>query len=521
MSKVIVIDWTPQHLCLLEGSDTGSRVTVRKLTTLALPSGPGADKPDGTLPQLRAMLAGYADSDARVLLLVSRSQAVLRNLRVPDVSDAELPAIVQFQAMRELSIPVEQASIDYEPLALRDADGARQVVLAALQRDWVDQCQEAVRSEGLELHRIGLRPFATWRTFRQAAAVPEDEAVLLVDLIGEYAELTIGCGDAVLLSHAFFPRGAAGGDGPVCGFASAMVNEVRRTLVAFGQQAPAASVRQIAVLAGDTEHVGLVGALTIHSEIPVQRFDPLAVVEWSSEFGEERQRLSDARGVCAAALGGALSANERWPIDFLNPKRPAPRRSRRGPIAVLAGVAAVLVLACSYWLGSQQLAKVNGQIKSLTEQHKKLEESLAEADEVSSQYGALDAWTRSDTNCLEELRRLSSDLIDTRHIFVNTLKMDRETNADGSWRLLLEGAARNELRIGELHTKLNDSGHYSAQPAGTVQSDARGGDYHTAFKSSVAVKSTARADESKTGRPAESGRRRRRTVPSEPTGPPR
>lgn len=518
MSKVIVIDWTPQHLCLLECSDTGSRVTVRKLTTLPIPARPEADKPDATLPQLRELLAGYADSDARVLLLVGRSQAVLRNLRVPNVSDAELPAIIQFQAMRELSIPVEQASIDYEPLPVRDADGARHVVLAALRREWVTQCQEAVRSANLELHRIGLRPFATWRTYRQAVAVPADEAVLLVDLLGEYAELTIGCGDSVLFSHGFFPRGAAGGAGPVCGFAAAVVNEVRRTLAAFGQQVPGAAVQRVAVLAGDTEHAGLIGALSAHLGIPAQRFDPLAVVEWSSEFGEKRQTLTDARGVCAAALGGALSASERWPIDFVNPKRPEPRRSRRGPVAVLAAVAAVLVLACSYWLGSRQLAKVNAQIKSLAEQHKKLEESLAEADAVSSQYVALDAWARSDTNCLEELRRLSSDTIDTRQIFVNALSMYRDATADGSWRLLLEGAAREERRIGELHSKLNGSGHYSAQPNGAVQSDTHGGEYQYAFKSSLAVKSSS--GDSESGRPAVSGRRRRGAAPAGTAQPP-
>ena len=95
MSKIIVVDLGTQHIRLLEGDARGGRVVVRKLKTLALPDGHDAAELDAVRGRLQQELAWAAGSGATVVGLVGRSQAVLRDLRLPDAPAEEMPAMVQ------------------------------------------------------------------------------------------------------------------------------------------------------------------------------------------------------------------------------------------------------------------------------------------------------------------------------------------------------------------------------------------------------------------------------------------
>jgi Tfp pilus assembly PilM family ATPase len=477
VAKLIVLDSTGQYIRLLEAAPRGSRVVVRRMATLALPHGP--DTPvDEFQAKIRDALAEHAKSGATVIGLIGRTSAVLRDLRLPDAPEDELPGIVQFQAIRELTFPIEQAAIDYDVVGPPDADGQRRVLLAALQQDVVDRCRTAVSAAGLSLGRLGLRPYATWRAYRQLAVAP-DLAVLVVSLAGEFLELTVARGDSVLFTRATMVKQPA--EGKSAEPAAALVGEVRRTLAAFANQVPGVTVERVALAAGATQHEAAGTALAAALAIPVDRFDPFQAAELACD-------PVDDPGSYVAAIGAALAAHEPWAIDFLNPKKPIVRRDRRKPMALAAAAAVIVMIAGSYGMIQLKLASGRKQIARLAESNTKLQQNVKAGNDIIRKSMEVERWLKSGVDCLGTLQRLTEQHPDTREMFTASVTISHENSPNGAARISLDSYAKDSRAIGKFYSNLREGERYTAEPSiGVVgiRDGRSGSDYKVRFPSQI------------------------------------
>ncbi len=505
MSKLIVIDRGLQHIRLLEADTRGSRVVVRKLTTLTLPDGHETGESDVAKTLVEKELQGYAGSGAKIIGLIGRSQAVLRDLRLPTGPPEEMPGMIQLQAMRELSFPVEQAAIDYELVGPPDEEGQQRVILAALQQEVIERYHRVVRSSHLELIRLGLRPYATWRAYRQIA-VAATGAVLVISLAGESLELTVARGESVLFSRATLLRSANDGKTEAGDSATALVAEVRRTLAAFANQMPGVPVERIALAASRDEHRDLSDALAAAGlSVAIDRFDPFQMVELGREVAQSADGSKDNRGAFVAAIGAAISVDESWPIDFLNTKKPIVRRDRRKPLAMIAAAAAVLVVAAGYLFAHVQISSGKEKINRLTQQQNDLKDKLASINKIVSKYRAVEKWSKAEVNALEELRRLTDEFPDSKDMFATLVQIMPDRSLGGSGKITLDGVARKQVTISQFNNKLNGNDHYSAQPVGQVVPEKKTGEYRWSYKTHITLKSDVDEDAAKleTGWPAD------------------
>jgi Tfp pilus assembly protein PilN len=417
---------------------------------------------------------------------------VRRDLRLPDVPPQEMPGIVQLQAMRELSFPVEQAAIDYEVVGEPDGEGQRRVMLAALQRDVIDRFQRSIQSSQLQVSRIGLRPYATWRAYRAVSVIP-NTAVLVVALAGQSLELTVGLGDSVLFSRATLLR--ASGDGKGLESGTALVSEVRRTLAAFGSQVPGVSIDRVALAAGPTEFQALSEGLSEAGlGLAVDRFDPFQAVELSRE-GQQSLIASSEHGAYVGAIGAAVSAHEMWPIDFLNPKKPVEIRDRRKPIAILAAAAVALFVVGSYGFLQWQLASGRARIRQLAERNATFEKHIKEGTEVIRKHQAVTQWQSSGIEGLNILEQLTEEHPATKEMYVTSLRIERDrAPGAGNSKIVLDGLARQQVTVSEFNTKLNAGENFGARPVGSTQRQKGGGDYTYAFKSQISTKKETAPD---------------------------
>lgn len=502
MSKVIVIDRGLQDIRVLEGDPRGGRFLVRKLTTLHFPEGLEGSDLNEARTAFQRTLQGAAGSGAKVIGLIGRSQAVLRDLRLPDAPPDEMPAMVQLQATRELSFPVEQAAIDYEVVGPPDDEGQRRVILAALQQDVIERYHNVVRGSQLELSRLGLRPYATWRAYRQVAVVPEG-AVLIVSLAGESLELTVAQGETVLFSRATLLRGAADSKAEEFDPGPALLGEVRRTLAAFTNQMPGTQVERIALAAGRNEHQSLSAALAAGLPVPVDRFDPFDAIELSRELTQAGGESAGDRGAFGAAIGAAISVNEPWPIDFLSPKKPVIRRDRRKPIALLAAAVVALIVVGSYVAVQVQLANGRRDIERLAKQQAELEkqikgdDKLMGANEILHKYRKVEQWTKAETKSLEELRRLTEQFPDSKNMYTTKLDIVRDNSPGRSGKIVLDGLARQQVAISEFRIRLNSGDTYRAQPAAAAVQEKGKGGYPVGFRTVIAVLTSDSTDATK------------------------
>src|SRR5687767_10610629 len=84
--------------------------------------------------KLREALRAAGIVPAPVVACVGRERVVMKELRYPPVPASEEPALVRFQAAKELSELPDEVVIDYAPLSAPEQTGERQALAVALKR---------------------------------------------------------------------------------------------------------------------------------------------------------------------------------------------------------------------------------------------------------------------------------------------------------------------------------------------------------------------------------------------------
>lgn len=158
-----------------------------------------ADRPlDGALagPERRAAvlvalreLAAELGARPRdpIAVAVPRAEAIVKCLSLPRVPDAELEQLVRFQAAKDLPFELSDVVLAWGrtgPSMLAGAEGADEVVVAAVRRDAVDEAAALVREAGLTPGALEVSTQAAARAlaFLAPAPAPAIDELLLVEV---------------------------------------------------------------------------------------------------------------------------------------------------------------------------------------------------------------------------------------------------------------------------------------------------------------------------------------------------
>jgi type IV pilus assembly protein PilM len=138
-------------------------------------------------------------SSKRVVLGVANQKVIVRQVDLPWMPAQELRKSLPLQAQDFIPIPVEQAVLDYHPLAEVTGDnGARsmRVLLVAAARDMLQSALDAVGKAGLQAAQIDLTPFAILRSLGQVdqmgmAGASQSGAEALIDIGAKVTNIVV------------------------------------------------------------------------------------------------------------------------------------------------------------------------------------------------------------------------------------------------------------------------------------------------------------------------------------------
>jgi hypothetical protein len=293
-----------------------------------------------------------------------------------------------------------------------------------------------------------LRPFAAAALIKTDAA--DGKCRMLVDLMGDDADLTVLIGDQVI-----FPRTVrlpTGVEPEV--LARATLNEARRTIIAAQNQLGGRRVEEVVIFGDGLHHSAVKQLLEKELALPVRLIDPFEKVEWV----DPRAKKPEFPGTFAPLLGMLLdeSATAAHAIDFLHPrKRPPPPNRRRTAIVAAAAIAAVLLLG--FVVLQWQLRSLDAQIRTLTAERVTKEKAAKASAKPRDDVEKLDRFARADVTWLDALERMSKKAPPSSELLVEDFTATYVPTGGG--KVTINALTDNEARIRKIEETIRSANH--------------------------------------------------------------
>jgi Tfp pilus assembly PilM family ATPase len=389
LARFLALDWDHKQLQIVAANLGKGGAKILQAVALAEEQSPNPGDAEalGTLLKERLKTAGIAPAPA--YFCIGRERVILKEVRYPAVPAHEEPAIVRFQAIRDIADAPEDVVLDYAPIGKTTEVGDRRALVLVVRRELLKTYETICQAAGLKLAGLVPRPFGLLACLQEVLAAggsgeAPDSSIGVVALTANWAEFCV-----VRDNHLIFTRQLAPGGN--------LLGEIRRNLSVYNGQSNINPVRSL-YLAGSSAHAELREKLQESLAFPVHSLDPFG--------GSDRQDLPAAnRGAFTGAVGLLLlrAQSADMPINFVHPKQPKPPQNpnRRAYAGVAA--AAVLLLVGGIYFAYAALSERERIIGNLTAEKNTLDRQLTGLEEDDKKIKKIGEWANTEVNWLDEL----------------------------------------------------------------------------------------------------------------------
>ena len=401
MSRYLAIDLEPQGLFVVAGTARGGTVRVEAALSWVAGSEQGpptltADTATAMGEQLAARLKEAGIAPAPVLVGIGRDKVILKELRYPAVPPTEEPALVRFQAMKELTESADDVVLDYAPLNGSDAgEGDRRSMAVIVRKDYYNAVQAMCAAAGLKVATITPRPFAAvaglTRAFATGAATLPDApnaSAAVLTLGPQGGEFTVTKAGQVIYTGSI--------QAPDVANEAMLLGVVRRRITTYAGQNPGDPIRGVFVPEADDAIGGWGNRLRTGLPVPVQTYDPLAGAPGIVPSAQ-RGRFAGAAGLLAGKATNTL------PINFASPRQPRPETNPYRKQFILAGAAAGVLFLIGAVFGYLMVDNADDEVEQLKAEKARLEKDFAALEPDQKLLDATDQWVGRGVNYLDEL----------------------------------------------------------------------------------------------------------------------
>jgi Tfp pilus assembly PilM family ATPase len=361
--------------------------------------------------RLREFLKAERIGAAAAIVALGRERVILKDIRYPAVSASEEPALVRFQATKDVTDPPDTLEVDHVQRP-GGSGGERQALAVLCRRDVLNAVRALCRGAGIKLLGLAPRPFgapyALQRTLEAGGGTFPGTSVQGVLTIGKrWAELCLFRGHELLLARSL-PAG------PV------LVGEVKRSLAVFAAQnaadPQAAGPSTLYVFGNDQAPTT---ALAQALPCPVEVVSPLTIADAVAPREEEQGCLAGAVGLAqryavARSLPVNLAVSKKVQVSV------SPARKRW----LLYGVAAAVILLFGVGAMYTTLSKRKAMVAELTKEKVDLDADLAFYAQDRADIDGLKDWDQSAIPWLDELYDLTARFPYEKGFRINHVAID-------------------------------------------------------------------------------------------------
>ncbi|HUW81389.1 MAG TPA: pilus assembly protein PilM [Phycisphaerae bacterium] len=422
--KLLSLDWDSRWLRVVQAVSQRGRVRGVQTVCVAMPAELDRSDPAAMGPFVRATLREHKLNARRLLIDVPRDQAILNTLTLPSGTEAELPAAVHFQIVKELPFALDQAVVDFAVSGSDDETNSVEVLVAAVRNDVLAFYQQMAEHAGLDLERVGLRPYANLVSVAHVQADIQSGRTVLVDVGPSLTEIDVIRDGRLVFSRAASVSVPAVGEAPAtgrdageAGTAADLLLEVTRSLEAYRVTDPGVRIDRIVVAGATGVEEHLATALGRRFSLEAMLYDP-------GEPFTGQGETHVLRGF-SAAIGLIVGHGQPGKVyfDFLNPKKPIDWSAARARKIRMAALGAAAVLAAVVVGANRYLGQRRAVLEGVQQQVKQFEQEVAEFEDFKKQVEAALTWQREEVIWLEHLKRLAELFPDNKQAYATNLGM--------------------------------------------------------------------------------------------------
>src|SRR5436190_16410348 len=194
MPDYLAMEWEHAHVCGVLAQVSPGRVRVTRTFVIPRPNASASGSGALQLDWLRPELVKLGIEGGQVLVALPRDEAIVKRIELPDVADEELPGMVRLQAGAKSSVALDELCLDFIPLPKRNELPGREVLMATIPRQTLDEVTTVCKSAGLDAKVLGLTAAAV-AEFIARAEKSVDNAVggasLVVARHGNRVEISV------------------------------------------------------------------------------------------------------------------------------------------------------------------------------------------------------------------------------------------------------------------------------------------------------------------------------------------
>ena len=406
MPRFLALDGESARIQVVSATLRGSNVRLEKSVTWDESQPISAANAEAAGRNLREQLKQAGIAPAPLFVCVGRERVVVKDVRIPVVPPHEEPALVRFQALKELT-DADELSFDYTSAGPGRSASERRLYVVAIRKDLLSAFKTLAEAAGLKLVGVTPRPFATIAGLRSAAAagqvppLPGDGAAALLVRGDKWGEFSV--------VHAGVLMQARSLAGPAASNEAALLGEIRRNLAIHANQNPDAPVKAIYLAEPDSPG-GLRERMQSALGMPVHAFEPLVGL---SVLDGPQGGLAGPAGLLALKAESAA-----LPINFTQPRQPKPPRDPGKSMLAIVGIAAAVLLILGGVYGYLMLSSKSALLAQKQRDKNALDDNLRMIDPDLKRLKALDDWAATDVNWLDELYDMTARVPDVNKIRV-------------------------------------------------------------------------------------------------------
>lgn len=376
---------TDRDVTLVTARALGKGVEILRTKRVAL-------GPEG----LSAALQGLREAEHRVILVVPRSKAILKEFELPEGSPEELVQMVRFQVEKELPLPPDQIRYSYVETAR--VGGKVRVQVAAVPQNVLAPELEALAGAGFRVNSVTVSTFGLVQLIGT-----EERPVAIVGISGGSAEILISEGGTIGLS-----RSAAVHEGAA--LEEFLSTEIHRAFLAYGTRPGGGTVARVVLPSDcaeliegvrkrlDREVTGSATNGSIQRGVGVVLDLPTAALV----------------GICLGAATGRLAGP-----DLLHPPKAA-RRVRHAR-AIWGGLLAVTVFAVTIFLSQKSISDQESDLKKLRGDLRRTEAELSGAKQKETNTRLAHQWRKEGRFAWHQIfRDLSQTKVPSEDLYVTS-----------------------------------------------------------------------------------------------------